>query len=163
MSSDFYEISIAPFAGIIIKICRAYTDNQADFEDYYQEVCLQIWRSKDSYNGKSAWATWVYRVALNVCLTLIKKRKEQPQDPHEQPAKQVASVENQAFANESLNQLYAAIRQLSEIDRAVILLYLEEKSYQEIATVIGGNANSIGVRISRIKTRLKKLLHGQFN
>ena len=79
------------------------------------------------------------------------------------------TVENNAFADESLNQLYTAIRQLSEIDRAVILLYLEEKSYQEIADIIGTNPNNIGVRIKRIKERLKKLLtlnsstHGKVN
>ncbi|MFK7923433.1 MAG: RNA polymerase sigma factor [Bacteroidia bacterium] len=162
MSSDFYEMSIAPFAGIIIKICRAYTYTQEDFEDYYQEVCLQIWRSKDSFSGKSAWSTWVYRVSLNVCMTLFKKQKAKTLDSSEILMSE-ASEENKAFANESLNQLYAAIRQLSEIDRAVILLYLEEKSYQEIAEIIGSNANSIGVRINRIKGRLKKLLHGQFN
>ena len=64
---------------------------------------------------------------------------------------------NTAFADESINQLYAAIRQLSEIDRAVILLYLEEKSYEQIADITGTNANNIGVRINRIKERLRKL------
>lgn len=163
MSSDFYEMSIAPFAGIIIKICRAYSYTQEDFEDYYQEVCLQIWRSKDTFSGKSAWSTWVYRVSLNVCMTLFKKQKGKKLLPSDERPLAEGSEENQAFANESLNQLYAAIRQLSEIDRAVILLYLEEKSYQEIAEIIGTNANSIGVRINRVKGRLKKLLHGQFN
>src|SRR5690606_40202475 len=76
MSSDFYRSSILPFAAIIIKICRAYTNSQEDFEDYYQEVCLQLWRSKDNFKGNSEWSTWVYRIALNVCLTLLKKKKK---------------------------------------------------------------------------------------
>ncbi|MCM4171103.1 RNA polymerase sigma factor [Arenibacter sp. TNZ] len=67
MSSDFYNSSILPFAGIIIKLCRAYTNSQEDFEDYYQEVCLQIWRSKDNFREESKWSTWVYRISLNVC------------------------------------------------------------------------------------------------
>ena len=71
--------------------------------------------------------------------------------------------DSSAFADESLNQLYEAIRQLSEVDRAVILLYLEEKSYKEIADIIGTNFNNIGVRIKRIKQRLKKLLNGKIN
>ena len=71
--------------------------------------------------------------------------------------------DNRAFENESLNQLYDAIRQLSEIDRAVILLYLEEKSYKEIADITGSNTNNIGVRIKRIKERLKKILDGKVN
>lgn len=71
--------------------------------------------------------------------------------------------DSRAFADESLNYLYAAIRQLSEVDRAVILLYLEEKSYHEIADIMGTNPNNIGVRITRIKERLKKLLDGKVN
>ena len=72
-------------------------------------------------------------------------------------------IENRAFEDESLNQLYVAIRQLSEVDRALILLYLEEKSYQEIADILGTNANNIGVRVNRIKERLKKILDEKFN
>jgi RNA polymerase sigma-70 factor, ECF subfamily len=72
-------------------------------------------------------------------------------------------IENRAFEDESLNQLYVAIRQLSEVDRALIILYLEEKSYQEIADILGTNANNIGVRVNRIKERLKKLLDEKFN
>jgi len=163
MSSDFYTSSILPFAGIIIKICRAYTNTQEDFEDYYQEVCLQIWRSRDSFREQSEWSTWIYRLSLNVCLTLLKKKKNN----HQQFASDYLPVEltedNHAFADEPINQLYDAIRQLTEIDRAVILLYLEEKSYQEIAEIIGTNPNNIGVRIKRIKERLKKLLNGKEN
>jgi len=137
LSSDFYTSSILPFAAIIIKICRAYTNTQEDFEDYYQEVCLQT---------------------LNVCLTLMKKDKKKKSQFDSDELPDEVTVENHAFVDESLNQLYQAIRQLSEVDRAVILLYLEEKSYQEIADIIGTNSNNIGVRIKRIKTRLKKLL-----
>lgn len=72
-------------------------------------------------------------------------------------------TENKAFENESLNQLYVAIRYLSEIDRALIILYLEEKSYHEIAEILGTNANNIGVRVNRIKERLKKILDEKFN
>lgn len=71
--------------------------------------------------------------------------------------------DNHAFSDESLNMLYGAIRKLSEIDRAIIMLYLEEKSYQEIADIIGTNPNNIGVRIKRIKIRLKKILDGKIN
>ena len=158
MSSDFYTVSILPYSGIIIKICRAYTNSQEDFEDYYQEVCLQIWRSKDNFKEQSEWSTWIYRVSLNVCLTLLKKKKNNKQHQNSDYLPPEAMEDSRAFSDESLNQLYDAIRQLSEIDRAVILLYLEEKSYQEIADIIGTNPNNIGVRIKRIKERLKKIL-----
>lgn len=157
MNSDFYTSSILPFTAIIIKICRAYTNTQEDFDDYYQEVRLQIWYSKDNFREQSEWSTWIYKISLNVCLTLVKKKKS----AHQRFAWDYLPVETiedgRAFANEPINKLYDAIRQLSEVDRGVILLYLEEKSYQEIADITGTNANNIGVRIKRIKDRLRKL------
>lgn len=163
MSSDFYKTSILPYVGIIIKLCRAYTNSQEDFEDYYQEVCLQIWRSKDHFREESQWSTWVYRIALNVCLTLLKKKKNNVQHFVSDTITAEETEDNYAFSNESLNQLYDAIRKLSEIDRAIITLYLEEKSQKEIAEIIGTNPNNIGVRVNRIKSRLKTLLDGKIN
>lgn len=163
MSSDFHQASIAPYAAIIIKICRAYTNSQQDFEDYYQEVCLQIWRSREQFKGQSEWSTWIYRLSLNVCLTLLKKKKNS--DRHFVSDAVLVEAEDtlQTFSDDSLNELYKAIKRLSEVDRAVIMLYLEEKSYQEIAEIMGTNPNNIGVRIKRIKERLKKLLDGKIN
>jgi len=163
VSSDFYQASILPYAAIIIKICRAYTNTQEDFEDYYQEVCLQIWRSNENFQEKSEWSTWIYRLTLNVCLTLLKKKKNDPHHFASDSLPEEAVEDSQVFPDESLNLLYDAIRQLSEVDRAVILLYLEEKTYLEIAEIIGTNPNNIGVRIKRIKERLKKLLDGKVN
>jgi len=159
MSSDFYTSSILPYAAIIIKICRAYTNTQEDFEDYYQEVCLQIWKSNDNFREQSEWSTWIYRISLNVCLTLLKKKKNNQKYINSDYLPAEVTEDSKAFADESLNQLYGAIKQLSEIDRAVILLYLEEKSYNEISEIIGANANNIGVRIKRIKDRLRKIIN----
>jgi len=163
LSSDFYKTSILPFAGIIIKLCRAYTNSQEDFEDYYQEVCLQIWRSKNNFREESEWSTWVYRITLNVCLTLLKKKKNNVQHFVSDSVTAEETEASYAFSDESLNLLYAAIRKLSEIDRAIIMLYLEEKSQKEIADIIGTNPNNIGVRVKRIKMKLKKILDGKIN
>ena len=159
MGSDFYRIWILPFAGIIIKICRAYTNNQEDFEDYYQEVCLQIWRSKDNFNQQSEWATWVYRISLNVCLTYLKKSKSSDTHLASDALPDEVVDDSRAFCSDEINQLYNAIKHLSETDRAIILLYLEEQSYQEIADILGSNVNNIGVRITRIKDKLNKFIH----
>ncbi|MGB0935915.1 MAG: RNA polymerase sigma factor [Colwellia sp.] len=159
MGSDFYQLSILPFAGIIIKICRAYTNSQEDFEDYYQEVCLQIWRSKGNFNQQSEWSTWIYRISLNVCLTYLKKSKNGKQEIVSNPLPEEAIDDSKAFAQDEINELYSAIKHLSETDRAVILLYLEEKSYDEIADIIGTNTNNIGVRIKRIKDKLTKSMN----
>ena len=131
MSSDFYKASILPYAGIIIKICRAYTNTQEDFEDYCQEVCLQIWRSRDNFREQSEWSTWIYKLSLNVCLTLMKKKKNAHQRFASDYLPAQASEDSRAFADAPIDKLYAAIRQLSEVDR--------------------------GVRITRIKDRLRKL------
>jgi len=163
MSEDFYKTSILPFAAVIIKICRAYTNTEEDFEDYYQEVCLQIWRSRNNFSEQAKWSTWIYRLSLNTCLTLLKKKKNGeslfasdfiPTNIHE---------ENQVFSDEALNELYDAIKRLSEVDRAVILLYLEEKPYKEIAEIIGTSSSNISTRVKRIKERLKRILNGKVN
>ena len=159
MSGDFYTNSILPYAGIIIKICRAYSNSQEDFEDYYREVCLQIWRSKDNFTGNSEWSTWIYRLSLNVCMTLRKRennRNLQILKSNELP--EIANQELFSFQDKYLEELYTAIKQLSELDRAIILLHLEEKSHKEIAFIIGTNTNNIGVRIQRIKKKLKQLI-----
>ena len=163
MSSDFYATSIAPFAPIIIKICRAYTNTQEDFEDYYQEVCLQIWRSHRTFDQRAAWSTWIYRVSLNVCMTLLKTQKRTRRLFASDDVPPQLVEDRRAFANESLNRLYDAIRQLSEVDRAVIVLYLDERSYREIGEIIGTNPNNVGVRINRIKDRLRRILDEKDN
>ncbi|WKK65922.1 RNA polymerase sigma factor [Lutimonas zeaxanthinifaciens] len=163
MSEDFYKVSILPYAGIIIKLCRAYTNSQQDFDDYYQEVCLQIWRSRDNFRAESEWSTWVYRITLNVCMTLLKKKKRNVQHFASDYVPEEVGEESGVFDDENLNILYDGIKQLSEVDRGVILLYLDEKSYQEIADILGTNKNNIGVRIKRIKERLKKILDGKIN
>lgn len=157
MSTDFYTRSILPHAGIIIKICRAYTNTQQDFEDYYQEVCLQIWRSRDNFKGQSQWSTWIYRLSLNVCLTYLKKDKNNAENKvlTDDSAELAISMVDES----EISQLYQAIKKLSEVDRAVILLYLEDNSYQQIAEITGTNSNNIGVRIKRIKERLNKILN----
>lgn len=154
MGSDFYQLSILPYAGIIIKICRAYTNSQEDFEDYYQEVCLQIWRSRNNFNQQSDWSTWIYRIALNVCLTYLKRGKNGGKKLTSDSLPEETVDDSKAFASEEINRLYNAIKHLSETDRAIILLYLEEKSYQEIADIVGSKTNNIGVRINRIKSKL---------
>jgi RNA polymerase sigma-70 factor (ECF subfamily) len=163
MNSDFYTVSIAPFAPIIIKICRAYTNSQEDFEDYYQEVCLQIWRSHRTFDERSAWSTWIYRVSLNACMTLLKTHKRNRRLFVSDVVPSELVEDCRAFADEPLNRLYDAIRQLSEVDRAVILLHLDEKSYSEIGEIIGTNPNNVGVRINRIKDRLRRLLDEKDN
>lgn len=161
MSKDFYTQFILPYAGIIIKICRAYTDSEEDFQDYYQEVCLQLWKSRENFKGDAKWSTWVYRISLNVSLSLLKKDKKVNKNSVAISNLEDSQQDSNPFNDESLKLLYAAIKKLSELERAIILLYLEENSYQEIAEIIGLSPNNIGVKITRIKKKLKTLLDGK--
>lgn len=159
MGTDFYNNKILPYAGIIIKICRAYTNSQSDFEDYYQEVCLQIWRSRTKFNNKCAWTTWIYKISINVCLTYLKKDKS---SLLEFTSDQLPENEMEDCRHESehtVRNLYAAIQQLSEIDRALILLYLEQQTNQDIADILGITSNNVAVRVLRIKQKLNSLLN----
>ena len=159
MSNDFYATSILPYSAIIIKICRVYSNSQQDFEDYYQEVCLQIWRSRNKFKGNSKKTTWIYRLSLNVCLTLLKKEvKYRGVHINSDNLPDKLIEDRQIFTDKDLSKLYEGIKQLSENDRAIITLYLEELSYKEIAQIIGTNTNNIGVKIKRIKNRLKRIL-----
>lgn len=163
MSTDFYLTYIYPHIGIIVKICRAYTHNEEDFDDYFQEVCLQIWKSRDNFQNKSKWSTWIYRISLNVCLSFHRKEKKIQFNNSEDLSNIIDTIDKADHLDENLKILYWGIKQLSEIDRAIVLLYLEEKPYQEIAEIIGKDSNYIGVKINRIKERLKQLLDGKIN
>lgn len=159
MTLDFYNRFIRENAGAINKICRAYSDSEEDYEDYFQEVCLQLWRSHSFFEEKSAFSTWVYRVTLNVCLTLFRQAKRAPKKVSLEATAEAAERPGSAEA-EQLEELYRAIKQLKEIDRAIVILYLEDKSYKEIAEILGIKVNHVGVKVNRIKNTLKQLIHG---
>ena len=143
---------------IIAKVCRIYTDDAEDFSDYYQECIVQLWRSYDTFRGASKLSTWVYRVCLNVCLSQLRTKKRAvklehvtiPDIPDEKDVKE-----------EQLQQLYRAIRMLRESDRAIILLYLEDKSYKEMASILGITVTNVGAKVNRVKTQLKKMIDGR--
>lgn len=156
MSEDFYQQQILPYASMIAKICRAYTHTEADYEDYYQEVCLQIWQSRKAFKAKAKWSTWIYRITINVCLTLDRKNSKRF-DTYEVEKSLYTEWGNQL--EENTHRLFHAIKQLGEIDRAIILLSLEGNGNQEISEVMNITANNVGVRINRIKQKLKKTLN----
>lgn len=158
MGEDFYNKYILPYAGIIAKICRAYANTNEEYEDLYQEVCLQIWRCYDQFEGKAKWSTWVYRLSLNVCMTTLRTKKVKESVSEVDLVCEAQAVDQSLSHQQSLECLYQGIRQLTETDRALILLYLEEKSYLDIAEITGTNQNNIGVRINRIKSRLTKII-----
>ena len=144
---------------VIAKVCRIYTDQNADFNDYYQECIVQLWRSFDSFRGDSKLSTWVYRVCLNVCLSQLRtKKKAISTEMGELP--DIIDL-NESDQEEKIERLYVAIRRLRESDRAIILLYLEEKSYKEMAEILGITISNVGAKVNRVKAQLKKLISGK--
>lgn len=146
---------------LVFKVCRMYSDTVQDFDDNVQEVALQLWHSYKSFEGKSKISTWMYRVALNVCMSQLRKKKKQDKIRNEWPANApVEDPEGEALQEERRKTLSEAIKMLPELDRALILLYLEEQSYQEISEILGITVSNVGVKVNRIKKRLKEIVHG---
>lgn len=142
--------------GIVHKVCYLYSNNISDKEDLFQEIILQLWKSYPSFKGKSAFSTWMYRVALNTAITHTKKwrlikRKEEFENEH-------YDFEDALFKSEEIKILYKAIARLKKVERAVILLWLEDRHYQEIADMIGISVKNVSVRMVRIKRKLKEMI-----
>ncbi len=160
-SKEFFNTFVRDQRAIITKICRSYSDNEDEFQDLFQEVALQLWRGYESFRHESKVSTWVYRVALNVCLTQFKKRKKNlPTASLEQIIREPAQ-EGVDPIHEQVDLLYEGIKQLKDIERAIILLYLEDKQYNEIGEILGMTRTNVGVRINRIKFQLKKYMDGR--
>ncbi len=161
-STEFHRF-LNDHIGIIRRICKVYSNDADEYQDYFQEVVLQLWKAYGSFRGDAQASTWVYRVALNVCLSLLKREKRRVSAVSLQPKhwSNLAVEATDTAEEEQLKQLYAAIRQLSEIDRALILLYLEGKKYEEIADILGISLSNVGVKVNRIKKQLNRIIHGQ--
>lgn len=148
--------------GSIYRICRAYLYDKSHADDLYQEILLQVWKSLDKYKGTAQIGTWIYRIAVNTAITYNAQHKKSKHA--ELPASVDIPDELADAAKEKESQislLNHAINQLEGHDRLIISLVLEDLSYKEIAEITGNNTNNIGVRITRIKTRLLKLLENK--
>ncbi len=154
-NQEYFVELIKENQGILYKISSLYTNNEADRQDLRQEMIYQLWKSFDSFSGKSKISTWIYRVALNTALLFVKKdkRKETAITFDEGKLPLIDMVDN--VMEERIKLLYKTIRKLTDVERAIILLYLEGKKYEEIAEITGFTPTNIGTRIGRIKMKLK--------
>ncbi len=144
--------------GLILKVATLYTNSIQDKEDLYQEIVFQLWKSFDTFNEASKLSTWMYRVAMNTAIYNLKSTKRQvttiPLDPE---TMRFADVSDKAD-EERLQLLYELIQRLNLLEKGIMLLYLEGKSHQEIAEIIGITPSNVGTKISRIKEKLKSQL-----
>jgi len=141
------------------RICRVYGRASGTEEDLYQEILVQIWRSLESFEGRAAVGTWLYRVALNTALAHGRRRQARRESAHGalQAAETLpdrAAADEALEANERLERLYLAIERLDDADRALVMLYLDDRSYREMAEVLGISESHVGVKLHRIRRRM---------
>lgn len=155
MDQPAFLATIQQHQGILHKLCRLYRDSPEDREDLFQEMIYQLWKSFPSFEGNAKISTWIYRIALNTALAGFRKRSIPVTYTDTFP--EISTTENNTTLQQ--DQLFAALKQLSDADKAIIALYLEEMSYQEIAGIIGIDENYVGVKLNRIKNRIKNILN----
>ena len=156
MNETAFLTLMAEHQGIIHKICRLYRDSREDREDLFQEITFQLWKSFPSFKGNSLISTWLYRIALNTAIASY--RKEKPTiDYVETLPEFVEEPQNEELILRQ-ERLLTAMKQLSESEKAIIALYLEDLSYLQIAEILGISENNVGVKINRIKTKIQQLL-----
>jgi RNA polymerase sigma factor (sigma-70 family) len=158
MEIEFIQM-INAHRGIIYKVCNLYAPDKDDKKDLFQEIVLQLWKSFPSFRNESKLSTWMYRVALNTAISSFRKEIKKPERLSLSQAEfQIPDIGNLADENENLLLLQQAILQLTKIERALIMLYLEEKSYQEIGEIMGITHSNVGVKLNRIKMKLEKII-----
>ncbi len=140
--------------GLIHKVAKLYTYSREDEQDLCQEIIYQVWKSFSSFRNDSKVSTWIYRIALNTSITYqVKQKKKGLHLPIDEGLLN-EPVQEERVKEERVTALYAQIRKLSTIEKAVILLYLEEKTYEEIAAITGFSISNVGTRLARIKQKL---------
>ena len=140
---------------IIYKVCKTYRDSREDQEDLFQEIVYQYWKSYPSFRGESKISSWMYQIALNTAIAVYRKPKLPVHYVDKMP-EQTFGLAEQVSENEE--RLFKALRILSDTEKALISLFLEGFSYKEIAAITGITESNTGVRLNRIKNKLKELL-----
>jgi len=157
--SETFSKELTENQGILHKVCNIYCNTISDKEDMMQEITLQLWKAYPNFQRKSKFSTWMYRIAINTAITNIRRSKRNPMMEvlfhihHEIPEK-----EDIPDLSEDVNRLYRAISKLNDVERAIIMLYLEEKSYNEIGEIVGISEKNVSVKLVRIKKKLRKIL-----
>lgn len=158
IQKEFLKI-LTDYQGIIHKVNLIYFKSAMDKQDNFQEIVYQLWKSFPSLKNRDKLASWIYAVAINTSISKV--RKDCRLEFHESVA-QFTDLEATEAEEESrqMQQLFAALYELNEIDKSVMLLYMEEYSYEEIAAITGMGVSNVGVKIHRLKNQLQKRLNG---
>lgn len=159
---DTFITTIDTHKKIIYKIVNSYCQNKEDRKDLEQEIIIQLWNSFDKYNAEYKYSTWMYRIALNVAISFYRKEKKWSIKNDFYNEDSISSIveedenENETELDYNIKLLQEFINNLNELNKALMLLYLEEKPYDEIAEILGISKTNVATKISRLKLKLKK-------
>jgi RNA polymerase sigma factor (sigma-70 family) len=158
MENEFTEL-INQHRMLIFKVCNLYCAGQESRKDLFQEIVLQLWKSYPSFRQEAANTTWIYRIALNTAISNFRKESKKPVSSElSSLVVDIPDMADDGTMQDSSNMLRIAIDQLTEVEKAVILFYLDERSYEEISLIMGISVSNVGVRINRIKNKLSKII-----
>ena len=157
MEKEFIEL-INNNRALIFKVCNLYCHDHESRRDLFQEVVLQLWKSYPNFRKDAAGGTWIYRVALNTAISNFRKESKKPEKTSITLSEFDIPDMSARDERENSSALHGAIGRLTQLEKAIILLYLEEKSYDEISEIIGISNSNVGVRLNRIKNKLSKLI-----
>lgn len=147
---------IKAYERVIYKVCYLYTNKTASLNDLYQEAVLNIWKAFPKFRNECKISTWIYRITLNTCISFIRKEKNIPEIIALTREAEEKANETDEF-KEMLRELYRLINRLGQLDKSIVLLYLEEKNYEEIAEITGLTVTNVATKLSRIKEKLRKM------
>jgi RNA polymerase sigma-70 factor, ECF subfamily len=155
MDQEFLEF-LNRHQGVLRRMCRVYAHSAEDREDLFQEMVYQLWKSYPTFRRESSQGTWLYRVALNTAISALRRKTKT--DKHvalETDMAEVPSPDAKGRESGQIELLYRMIRRLNKVDRALVLLYLEDLSYKELGSILGLSESNVGVKLTRIKARLQ--------
>ena len=143
---------------LLHKVCQMYAYTDVDRQDLFQDMVVQLWQAYPNFKGNAKFSTWLYRVAINTAITGRRKQRDfvSYHEPASLPPSTSEEPEDQ-LKEERLQQLNAALVHLDEIEKAIVMLYLEERSYEEMEEVLGIKEGTLRVKMSRIKEKLRQL------
>jgi len=156
LSQKFHQI-IEQHKGILFKVAKTYCRNDDDRQDLLQEMMIQVWKSLPKYNDTFAITTWLYRICLNVAISFYRKSATR-QHLNIPLVEELTSIRDEESneKQEQLSLLEKFISELNDFDKALMLLYLEDKSHSEISEIMGLSVSNVGTKLGRIKEKLKK-------
>ena len=138
----------------IYTVCYMFSKDKEEIDDLFQEVLVKLWQGYDSFQGKSDLRTWIYRVSLNTCISIDRKKKRRKTQPL---LEGVDLFDKNDADNRQTDLLHERIGRLHAFDRAIVLLWLEDMSYEEIAQIVGISVKNVSVKLYRIKEQLKQM------